>query len=105
MEKKVGRSDALESLTVLNKKLSELVFLSNQTIQDRHDLLSQIAFVRQLEITRDLIEESNIHATINKICKNKFIERSRPEVFEKVKELQNFLEVQTQRIRRKRTCR
>lgn len=52
--------------------------------------MTQIAFVRQLEITRELIEESNIHATINRICKNKFIERSRPELFEKVKELKTF---------------
>ena len=43
-----------------------------------------------MEITKELIEESNIHATINRICKNKFIERSRPEVFEKIKELKLF---------------
>ena len=90
MEKQPERIDALGSLTALNKKLSELVGVPDQNIQDRHELLSQIEFVRQLEITRDLIEESNIHATINKICKNKFIERSKPEVFEKIKELKNL---------------
>lgn len=41
----------------------------------------------KLPVNKDHIEKSKIHEAINNICKNKYIEKTKPELLNKVREL------------------
>lgn len=84
---------ALGHLQELNRCLSNLVGWGDQSAHPSAETIAKIDLVRGLEITRDMVlvgrtdQQSDIHTAVNAVCKNRFLEKSKPELFRKVREL------------------
>lgn len=52
-------------------------------------MLGLIDRLKQTHVSKEVIEQSKVHEAINLFCKNRFAEKSKPDLFEKVKELKN----------------
>ena len=69
-------------------QLQELKYLlKNSSKQDIGILVQAIENVKDLPVTKKVIQQSGVHEAINEVCKNRYLERYKTELHEKVKDL------------------